>query len=178
MAFTSGSTTAMRPVRGLGGVGSRTTDIALAEDNAIAAGDVLILATQRVDEDNTNPTAANIVGVAIEASTAQDDEIKVALALPGQFFEANIIDSAVGDQTAAVAEDVNVKEGILQPADGYACVAQQGTTDCVRTIQYARQTGPARQFLGALTVPTETYAAGSTINPRVEFVFINGIFFG
>lgn len=172
MATTAGTTLPMAPAGGMLGTGTVQTFGMTAEDSAITKGDVLIFASEDVDEDNSAPLITTVVGVALEPSSAAKDVILVALALPGQLFEANVIDNA-SDETGVAADNIGVHRGIIESADGYACIDLNNTTAAqlvARTLGYARQKNVTQD-----AAPIATCGVGVT-NPRVYFVFTNGVF--
>jgi hypothetical protein len=146
-------------------------------------GYILVRTGHRVSPIGDDPIAADVVGVALATNTAATDTlVQAALAVPAQAFEANLTDGPSTDHTAAVDQDLNITTGLRRTNDpAYSSdivgVDLDASSVNVYTYHYAKQHGPQQQFLGPLTVPTETYAASSTINPRVRFVFIDGVFF-
>jgi hypothetical protein len=153
---------------------------ALAFDGNIKRGYVVVRNGQYVEGDNANPIGTDLVGVALHDASAQDAEVQLAYIVPAQLFEAHYILVTGTDSTAAPATDIQNTYAI-NPHDAaasiqHACLSL-GAPKVARSLQYARQIGPQQQFLGPFTVPTETYAAGSTVNARVRFVFTDGVFF-
>lgn len=140
----------------------------IATDAAIVKGDILVIASGRVNEDNGDPTAGLIVGVANEPSTAVDGEINVSEALPGARFEGNLVATATSDLASGViATHLGVQFG-FDEADGDALAAidvSETTTVHVRTLRWARQRDTTQTHTPfALTL--------AVTNPRVEFVFL------
>jgi hypothetical protein len=177
MAITSGSVLPMRGAGGIGGTAAAITENMISAA-AIVVGDVVVASSGLVTPDLSNPAGDTIIGIAQHAVGAAAADITIALALPGQLFEGNMVaDADVGtDETAALAA-ILVEEGLDQDSvSGYMCVDQAGSADCVYVTGFAKQTGPSQQHLGRYVVPTETYAAGSTVNPRVQFVFMASVF--
>lgn len=171
MATTAGTTSRLVALGGMSGTGAVQTLGMTAEDSAIAEGDVLVFASEDVDEDNSDPGIGLVVGVALNASAAAKDVILVAMALPGQFFEANSVDE-VTDQVGVAAEDIGVHGGIVESTDGFACFNLAEATNLVAmTVGYGRQTNVTQD-----SSPLATAGVGVT-NPRVIFGFSSGVFF-
>lgn len=165
-----------QPMKAVGGISQGTVRIMHfpAGATAFAAGDVVVLTSGLLVPDNSTPPAVGtIVGVALGSRVATNDMIPVALAMPGQLFEANIVDD-VTDEVGVFADNIGKNYGIIESADGHACIDLSETAAGlapVRTLRYAKQANATQD-----THP-QTGGVGVT-NPRVQFVFISSVFTG
>ncbi len=173
MATTANTVLPIAALGGQGGTEAAQSGTYIATDGAIVKGDILIIASGKVDELNVDPTTLLIVGVANEPSTATDDELNVLEALPGRRFEANLVATSTTDLASGVfATHCGVQFGFTE-ADGDSLaaidVAETGAVRC-RTRNWARQ----KNSSGALPAQVHTPFAATLaiVNPRVEFVFI------
>jgi hypothetical protein len=139
----------------------------LAADSSIVKGDVVIIASGKLDEDNTDPAADTIVGVALHASTT-DAILQVALALPHVMFEANIVTDADGGtdvSSGAIATHIGVQWGIAE-ALTFAVVdiaSNTAANKAATTWRWGYQ--PTLPSAGAHD------ATVAVVNPRVQFTF-------
>lgn len=181
MAITANTLMPMAPWGGQGGtLGGAVLEFP-ATDGSIVAGDVLIFASGKVDEDNTAPlsTLSVICGVALSPSAAADDPVSVAPAFANKLFEANIISATDTDETGVFADNVGVKHGIIESAAndaGKACIDISNTTAAqisAHTLFYARQRSPS-----AANADSRALSGVGVTNPRVVFCFSASMFYG
>ena len=173
MATTTGTTLPMKALAPAQGEALPTMDL-YAAAAAVAIGDVLIMTSGKLVVDNSAPSAGTIVGVAggVTGGTLNDANV-VNLALPGVQFTANVINNAT-DYTGVYATCIGIKQGIIESADGAACIDINNTTQMVTYAWYfARQKGTSSD-------PTQasdklTAGVGPT-NPRVVFTFLSSLF--
>jgi len=144
-----------------------------ATDNAIVAGDVVIFSSGKVDEDNSAPAYDTIVGVAVEAQGTANAAIRICLALPGVFFEGHVV-NGTSNETGVFADNIGTALGIVESADGYACLDQAAGDDIAIATRYAKQIATSTDP----TQPDNPLTAGVGVtNPRVVFLFRNSAWF-
>lgn len=198
MATTAGWTMPMRPVGRYGQEGQRGTVVPLDPGITVSAGDIITVDSGTKDaqvitnndivlgthyvlgialiNENAAITAANPIdrdaqpGPFVSPSATTWHSINVALATPGTLFEGNIIDGA-SDQDGVYAEDVRTAYGLLDSADGFACINKGDAADeVVFTFGYAT---PQTNVQTGAQVFGVTAGVGLK-NPRVRFTFLTG----
>jgi len=195
MATLAGSVFPMAPVGGPGGTKSADHVVApLDVSETITAGDILtiVAATRDVEDTNTDPGAGSIFGVAVlsadtnavsVAAVDRDERIgpdasgdwhaiNVALALPGQRFQGNVVAGAATDETGVYADNVHIRLGVVEAdTSGYAAIDQADTTNvAVFTMGYVNPQVDVTDANNAYAFGRE--AGVGLTNPRVEFYFI------
>lgn len=193
MATTAGTVFPFKPIARKGMQGSALSVDPLDIDETIQAGDVLVVIAGTRDLADDNTATAAIYGVAVcspstdivSVGTVDRDfsptsptpdaagnwhSLNVALALPGQLFEGNIIETATGDETGVYADNIHVLLPINPSTDGYACIeANTPGTGVVFTMRYR-----SPQYDNQAASPTWNTgpeAGVGIINPRAEFYF-------
>jgi hypothetical protein len=94
--------------------------------------------------------------------------VNVALALPGQLFEGNIVAGA-NDETGVYIDNVHETYGVIESDAGYACIDQADTTNPVAfTMRYR---SPQYDNVNDVWVYGPNAGVG-ILNPRAEFYFL------
>lgn len=179
----------MAPVSRKGHQGSALSVYPIDASVVMQAGDIVVVdsITRDMQTPTTDPTG-DIFGVAMlspkaattTASTIDRDAnvgpdingshhaLNVALALPGQLFAGNIIDTSVANHTGVYVDDLRRQLAVGQSTLGYWCVEDSPTDPVVLTMDYITP-----QYDSVNGVWAYGRAAGvGVINPRVTFYFI------
>lgn len=176
---------ANNPMVSLGGPSGTTAgNIAVMSAQAAAdpaAGDVVIAnAAGTAEEAGQHAGKDTLLGLCLGrkvlgTAAAANDEIPVALFLPGYEFDANINDDTGNADTTAALTLLNEYHGLNNTNSGgdWVVDTNAAASDSVFILRFGKQIGPLQQHLGnGLVTPTETYLAGSVVNPRVVFVVV------
>ena len=197
MATIAGTVFPFEPVSRKGMQSAAMEVFPLEASETFQAGDVVVAdgTTRDLTMDNTIATPTGLILGVIQISASTDitanatidrefagtsptadaagtyHSANIALALPGQLFAGNIIETSIGDETGVYVDNVRVHLPIVEATDGYAAIeANTVGTGPVYTVrygspQYDNQATPARWRYG--------HEAGvGVINPRVEFYFV------
>lgn len=201
MAITAGTVFPITPAGGDGGLASGSQLVCpLDPAQVVQAGDILLIdgTTKDLVVANADPAGTSLIyGVAMAsgggftaASTIDRDQegvstdsagsrhtLNVALALPGEKFTGNVVQTATVDETGVYQDNINTQMSIVQAdvtaptTTDFAALDQPAAgTNCVHALYY---TSP--QFLTGGSPELWQYGrlAGVGIaNPRMTFYFL------
>lgn len=139
-------------------------------------GDIVIMTSGKVLDDNDAQSASVIVGIAAEAkasiaSAVDTDMLLVHIALPGRLFVGSMVDGAGTDSIDPAYADIapaTLYDTVETTVGTFAAINFTDTTGGqIKVIKFATEQARGINFISG---------TGGTINPRVLFHFASTIF--